>query len=137
LALHFYISFCYIFFLTNTLAHAGQEPIELEPFSVHRFEGAWETLSEGVCTDFNLMLGNGWEGEIKALSSGERCSCEPGRLLWLYCLEPLMVAFPNEKRGLISGEVFYIHDSDETVDIRIKSGGEGVAAAIAKAWEKK
>ena len=41
----------------------GQQ-INLEPMQPHCFEGGWSTRCTGTCTDFNLMLGCGWNGYI-------------------------------------------------------------------------
>ena len=51
------------------LTHNGGEAIDLEPYEVHRFDGADATHSWGRCTDFNLMLRKGaCDGSVTAVS---------------------------------------------------------------------
>lgn len=49
------------------LTHEGQHRISLIPFRKDTFEGSWKTTSKGTGTDFNLMLGTGWEGNIDSI----------------------------------------------------------------------
>ena len=49
------------------LMHEGQHEIVLKPFDVDRFQGAWNTRSEGCCTDFNLMTRGETHGDLKAI----------------------------------------------------------------------
>lgn len=42
-----------------TLRHDDGAPLTLRPYETHTFDGARRTVSEGRCTDFNLMLRKG------------------------------------------------------------------------------
>lgn len=42
-----------------TLSHNGGEPITLEQGQVHAFDGGWDTVSFGTCTDLGLMYRKG------------------------------------------------------------------------------
>ncbi len=53
------------------LRHDDQEAVELVPYKVDSFDGGARTLSEGTCTDFNLMLKGGYDGEILHFSLRE------------------------------------------------------------------
>ncbi|WP_369281953.1 HutD family protein [Oscillibacter sp. GMB15532] len=56
---------------TIRLTH-GEDALELNPGSVHRFDGGAPTRSEGTCTDFNLMLRKGrCAGQMVCLRMGE------------------------------------------------------------------
>lgn len=41
------------------LSHGGERPFQLEPYSVHAFDGGEATHALGCCRDFNLMLRKG------------------------------------------------------------------------------
>lgn len=55
------------------LVHAGHHEVELKPFEQDRFLGDWQTQCLGSGQDFNLMLGNGWQG------AWNRLFCKAGR----------------------------------------------------------
>ena len=120
------------------LADDGSSPpgADPTPFGVHRFDGGWQTVSHGTCTDFNLMLAQGWEGEMKAVSDGEEVACGPGQVLCLYVLEPLEIALPGEKHDLLPGDALCVelpmHSGQMAVSI--KGDGDGLAV-MANAWK--
>ena len=119
------------------LASGSQLPLEanLAPLSVHRFDGGWQTVSHGICTDFNLMLAQGWEGEMKAISGGEEVVCGPGQILCLYILKPLELMLPDEKYDLLPGDALCVEPpvQPEQIVMIISGDAEG-QAAMAKAW---
>ena len=49
----------------------------LNPFEATEFEGAWHTVSHGVCTDLGVMLAEGWHGSLEPAGSG-KYECRPG-----------------------------------------------------------
>ena len=50
------------------LRHDGGEPLPLDPYQPHAFDGGAETVSVGRCRDFNLMLRKGkCRGELRPL----------------------------------------------------------------------
>ncbi|BAK98423.1 hypothetical protein OBV_12250 [Oscillibacter valericigenes Sjm18-20] len=52
--------------------HDGGAPLTLTPGNIHRFDGGAVTRSEGICTDFNLMLRKGkCDGEMRCVHLGE------------------------------------------------------------------
>lgn len=50
------------------LEHLGHHSINLGPYEKDSFSGSWTTKSIGRVSDFNLMLTNGYNGDIEALS---------------------------------------------------------------------
>ncbi|AOT69351.1 HutD family protein [Geosporobacter ferrireducens] len=50
------------------LDHEGHHKIALAPFEQDRFRGDWTTKSRGKVTDFNLMMADGWEGSLEAIT---------------------------------------------------------------------
>ncbi len=49
------------------LTHEGHHVTTLRPFEQDQFSGGWETTSVGKATDFNVMLAQGFEGNIETL----------------------------------------------------------------------
>ncbi len=60
------------------LKHEGQHSVHLNKFDFDNFEGGWHTVSEGCCTDFNLMTMDSCSGELqgRSLSIGELLKIE-------------------------------------------------------------
>ena len=72
------------------LQHDGGGIITLQPYDVHRFDGAAATHSWGRCVDFNLMLRKGRaEGEMRALTIDGKAEIETANAdtLLIYCAE--------------------------------------------------
>ena len=53
------------------LTHENHHETTLKPFEKDFFHGDWVTKSRGKCTDFNLMLAKGFEGDITPVKSGK------------------------------------------------------------------
>lgn len=49
------------------LEHQGHHSVHLKPFEKDSFSGSWTTKSRGKVRDFNLMVADGYRGEIKSL----------------------------------------------------------------------
>ena len=57
------------------LRHNGGDPITLQPYQVHAFDGGAQTACTGSCRDFNLMLRKGCaEGSLKAVRLTEEAA---------------------------------------------------------------
>ncbi|MDR1874342.1 MAG: HutD family protein [Synergistaceae bacterium] len=54
------------------LVHEGRHEINLDAFDQDAFDGGWNTLSQGRCVDFNLMMAAGCEGSLRALKMDEK-----------------------------------------------------------------
>jgi environmental stress-induced protein Ves len=52
------------------LEHKNEHKAVLSKFDVDRFDGAWKTSSFGKCVDFNLMLRDGYRGDVQGLDLG-------------------------------------------------------------------
>lgn len=48
------------------LTHEGHKEVHAEPYQAVEFEGGWRTTSHGKCTDFGIMLAEGWHGSLYA-----------------------------------------------------------------------
>lgn len=53
------------------LEHEGHHSVVLKPYEQDSFSGEWTTHSKGRVTDFNLMLAEGCEGSIEAVTIKE------------------------------------------------------------------
>ena len=69
------------------LEHRGHHTAALRPYQSDRFDGGWETVSEGVATDLNLMCQNGATGSLThlPLTAGSETELGAGEQLALYC----------------------------------------------------
>ncbi|WP_010258526.1 HutD family protein [Treponema primitia] len=58
---------------TANVSHEGHHELLMKPYDpIDTFDGGWKTVSQGMVTDFNLMLGNGVQGSMGLIeSSGE------------------------------------------------------------------
>lgn len=98
------------------LTHNGEHESVLGPFDSDHFEGSWETLSEGTCIDFNLMLRNGKKGEVGVLEIEDEALSydfyEPV-MLFLYLYKGDALAFLNEEEYRLSeGDLLQMDGSD-------------------------
>ena len=58
-----------------TLTHEEHgSAVNLTPLKPHQFKGGWVTSCIGKCTDFNLMLAEGWSGYIAPTPRHFTCS---------------------------------------------------------------
>ena len=50
------------------VVHKGHHEMVLHPYKeIDRFDGGWDTYSEGKARDYNLMLGQGCQGELSVV----------------------------------------------------------------------
>ena len=72
------------------LIHEGYGQVSLNPLEAYCFDGGWTTRSIGKCTDFNLMLGKGWNGYITL--TPEHCVCGEAEITGIFAFDgPLML----------------------------------------------
>ena len=53
------------------LIYENHGEVILNPFEQSDFDGSWRTISKGKCTDFNLMLAEGYAGRITTFQNGK------------------------------------------------------------------
>ncbi|WP_312159124.1 HutD family protein [Oscillibacter sp.] len=89
---------------TIRLTH-GEEALELNPGSVHRFDGGAPTRSEGICTDFNLMLRKGrCAGQMVCLRLGEGGVCRLSQTVEATAEKRVFLVYCAEGDGELSAE---------------------------------
>ncbi len=52
---------------TISINHKEQYSKKLNKFDTDTFDGGWQTTSEGICTDFNLMTTGSYSGNLMSL----------------------------------------------------------------------
>lgn len=122
------------------LSHGGA-PVELDTFSVHRFDGAAPTVCEGRCSDFNLMLRKGMaEGELLAASAGKKdklfgIDLAAGETALVYAvLGRLTVSEGSDIVSIKAGESCLVKASwDCSIRLRLSSSSSAMTAVISEA----
>ncbi len=126
------------------LQHEGHHNVSLKPFQQDSFSGAWTTRSKGQVRDFNLMLGQGCNGELEAIlmDKGVKNSVaiEPKSTGGGYCTEGFyctagsIEVHVNQNRicSLEAGDLILINYliPDESVSIVLNNAGGEDAAII-------
>lgn len=94
---------------TVRLTH-GEETLELNPGSVHRFDGGAPTCSAGTCTDFNLMLRKGrCTGQMYCLRLGEGGVCRLSQAVEATAARRVFLIYCAEGDGELSAEETGVH----------------------------
>ena len=107
--------------------HGGSE---LRPFESVEFEGEWNTVSQGICTDIGIMLAPGWQGSLKAVGSGKyECSFFTG----VYALaDDLKIKAAGEEHSLKQGDFLLL---EACTELELTAQKEN-AAILIQAFQK-
>jgi len=92
-----------------TLAHKDHHRIKLNPLEQDFFLGEWETKSEGICTDLNLMTAEGYMGKLNTVSDNTELRLNTAEFNAFYC-----------PQGSASIELFI--DSNEPIKLDLGEG---------------
>lgn len=124
------------------LKHEGHHDIYLKPFEQDSFSGGWITRSYGgKVRDFNLMIAEGYNGELKAIEIGMEKGYEDSIGLneygevkrFFYCAKGSISFYIGDKisEDLYEGDLLLINSSKQTniETIRINAI-EGKSACI-------
>ena len=107
------------------LAFENHGEADLSPFESVEFDGEWNTVSHGVCTDIGIMLAAGWHGSLKAVSSGEY-ECAVG-FTGVYTLaDGVKASTAGEEYTLSQGD-FLLLESDAAGKLEITAQRENAA----------
>ena len=116
------------------VTHNGGEAIHLAPYSVHSFDGGWETRSAGQCRDFNLMTRKGaCAGRMEAIVGAASVTVggKPHDTAILYCGEgEVCVKADGQSVTLKQGESLRLESGEETT-LTVSDGGRLI---LAEAW---
>ena len=91
------------------LVHENHHSRTLERYEQDFFDGAWHTSSQGKCTDFNLMLGSGFEGSLRCLYRPEAIVCKM-QFCGLYALAEGLRVYVVEGSEVIFTEILNLND---------------------------
>ncbi len=119
----------------------GAEDVDLETFSVHRFDGGAPTESEGRCSDFNLMLKKGEAaGGLYAAVSGKKdklfgIDLAGGETALVYAVSGrLSVSEGSDTVSIKAGESCLVKASwDCSIRLRLSSSSAAMTAVISAA----
>jgi environmental stress-induced protein Ves len=101
---------------------------ELNPFDSVEFDGAWNTVSHGVCTDFGIMLAAGWHGELAKAVTGEYKL--PAGFMGVYALiEGIKVFVAGKEHNLMQGD-FALLEPETGAELRLIVPEENAAVLI-------
>ena len=102
--------------------------LELGPFELAEFEGEWNTVSHGLCTDIGVMLTAGWQGSLKAIGSGKH-KIGSG-FTAVYALEDAIKAnVAGEEHTLKQGD-FMLLESEGSANLELLAQRENAAILI-------
>lgn len=111
------------------LEHDEHHKVHLKPYEQDSFNGGWVTKSKGRVTDFNLMLGDGYNGRIEAIQVSEELNIKetyPNQInsfvQAIYCTEgDIEIEIPNQRNTNINkGDLVIIRYEGNTEDADIK-----------------
>lgn len=87
------------------LDHAGHHSVTLPRYGLDSFDGAWNTVSHGRCTDFNLMLGKGFTGGLDCIRHPGTIVCD-SEFCFLYILmDHVAVHITGNEKDIFTGTV--------------------------------
>ena len=123
------------------LRHDDGEPLRLDAFQVHAFDGGAATESQGRCRDFNLMLRKGkCRGELRPLrfpEAGEASIPLPApadglahTALLLYCARGSGWAALDAGRVPLAAGACVIASGEGVLRLGFQGPGDAVAAAV-------
>ncbi len=124
---------------TLKLEHKNYHTVTLDPFEVDRFDGAWETISYGQVTDFNLMLSRGTQGILRTKRFSGHCAVQfealtdlsSKRTLGIYAANaPLEASFDKWSATLETGELLLLTTDTDFNGIDIHTQAEHASICI-------
>ena len=110
------------------LVFEGQGEAQLKPFETANFEGEWNTVSHGLCTDIGIMLAAGWQGNLEAAGNG-KYKCAAG-FTGLYALTDEIKAGADGKEYLLMQGDFLLIESDSPYQLELETPAENAAILI-------
>ena len=101
---------------------------ELQPFETVEFEGEWNTVSHGICTDIGIMLAASWQGSLKATGSG-KYQCAPGFTAVYALADGIKANAIKEEHTLKQGD-FLLLEAETAAELELNAPGENAAILI-------
>ena len=124
-----------------TLEHEGHYKKALRPFEKDSFSGGWKTKSLGRVVDFNLMMGEGCEGELEAihLEKGQTKTVTINDKMnslkftqAIYCVNgQIIIKISTEKEIVLDeGNMIMVTSKEALKEIRLSMGNREEREAI-------
>lgn len=102
------------------LSHEGHHTVKLKTFDTDRFKGDWQTMSEGVCVDFNLIYKAPLIADLHGVKLfkgdclGEKI--ENTNFVFVYCYSgTLSVLFNKSVEVLNAGDLWWVEAVEDEV----------------------
>jgi environmental stress-induced protein Ves len=113
-----------------TLIHQDHYTKSMAPFEQDTFQGGWDTRSEGIVTDFNLMCKEGASGILNHLhgSEGSELSCDLNADFELIYLQSGKADY--EGKSLAPGDVLVIKKGSGQVTLSCEEDCDFVQSSI-------
>lgn len=124
------------------LNHQGHHHVTLHPLEQDRFCGSWITHCQGKGRDYNLMLAEGWRGELRPLfltgSASQQLALAAGLTAAFYCFAgELTMALPGQSMWQLSVSDFLsLTVSDHETEIEVSFWTESAATVITAMIER-
>lgn len=101
--------------------HGG---VTLQPGEVVAFDGGWNTVSDGKCVDFGLMLAQGWSGTLCSVQQHTEITCMPFHFTGIYANQNgvhLEIRSSGEHQTVVlnKGDCLLMQDCDADTSIAI------------------
>jgi uncharacterized protein len=117
------------------LQHEGQHQVLLKTFEQDRFNGSWKTRSRGKAKDFNLMLAQGYEGELRAVHIQNEVlhlTLDSGIWQVFYCFKGTITATIREEETFVleKGNVLILNSEDLCKNRKIRFANQGERPAV-------
>ena len=117
-----------------SIQHEGHHDCVLNPFESDFFLGDWTTVSQGIVTDFNLMLRRGLKGELESVELSDHraaiIDCQQTQTTLFYCQNGEVQINLFEKGECINshilypGDVYYFENTGDNVVVEINNAIE-------------
>ncbi len=119
----------YIMTLDNRIEiFHNNDCVKLERYDIHRFDGALNTTSKGVCNDFNFIVSEVFESEMNLLVDGEYCMENYSHYIF-YALEDSVVEVNSAMVDLKKHCAIIIKDV-EILNVKLFSSAMVVACMV-------
>ena len=122
---------------TIKLVYEGHGETLIKPYETAEFDGGWNTVSHGKCTDIGIMLAQGWQGSLTAAGQGAY-SCKEG-FTGVYALADHVKLDVNSggesfSQVLAQGDFFLIETASSEAAFTLSTSA-ALGAIITHVWQ--
>lgn len=112
------------------ILHEHHHQAHLKTFEIDRFDGAWNTQSFGLCTDFNLLFSKNWNASMQHCQGSFESDFEANRYHGLFSCYAQTIAIElqtNTEEAIhlkLDKNDFLIFNSSQVVGVKVKASEE-------------